>query len=276
MPEKVFRLQPQDSQCREALCLDDYEAAWIQHQRLQFERVRVESSSLGEKWRPMGQDFDKFRSFVWGNSHYADGMRIRVRGVDGQHFSWGDVAADGRIEYADVQGLMDLGLVEFLVPSHRCSSSRINPQWLAFPVRNRRDFQSVVDEMQGLRPLHGEGMGNVFWALCLPEVGVGGAALAESAPAKPLLSGLSEAFRAISTSVTALAEEEPCGGGEVEYFDDDLGQAICEESEISTMNQVLGLGLQNMFSSSISHGVGAAFTAGAWEIGRVAAAEAMD
>ncbi|HKY62625.1 MAG TPA: hypothetical protein VJR29_04325 [bacterium] len=248
MTGKIFRLRPQTQQCRESLCLAEYEEAWLQHQQIQFRRA-------GQG----GEGFEKFRARVWGKASYAEGMKIQVHGRHGQIFSWSDVAASGRIEYSDVQSLMELGLVEFLVPTHRCISSRVSPNLIVYPVRSRRDFLTMVKGMQELRPLHGEGAGNVFWPICLPDETLQGAP-PPPPPALPFVFGSEE------------EEDEVCDGGEIDYFDEDLDQAICEEGEAVAWSGTFKSGLGALLSGSASYGLGLALAVGAEEFGRVAAA----
>lgn len=245
MTAPIFRVRPQSRQCQEAICLEDYEAAWRQHQQIQFRRT-------GE-----GGGFEKFRARVWGNASYAEGMWIRISGRQAQKLSWADVASNGRIEFSDIQSLMELGLVEFLAPSHRCLSSRVPTQWIAWPIRSSSDFRTMVKEMQDLRPLHGEGMGNVFWPLCLPEDTAPSIALAP--PALPFVVGTEEDD-----------EEEYCDGGEVDYFDEGLGVAICEEEELPAVGQVIRIGIGTLVSGSVGYGMGFALAAAAApEIARI-------
>lgn len=247
MTAPYFRVRPHSRRCQESLCLDDYEAAWLKHQQIQFRRAGEGS-------------FEKFRTRVWGNSSYADGMWIRIRGRQEQRLAWSDVASGGRIEFSDVQSLMGLGLVEFLVPTHRCISSRVPPQLYSFPVRNLREFQSMVKGMQELSPLHGEGAGNIFWPVCLPDETLQGLTSAPP-PALPFVPGTEE------------EEEEYCDGGEVDFFDEDLGEAICEGDDSPALRVAMQIGIGTFLSSSVGYGAGfalaAAAAAAAPEIARI-------
>jgi hypothetical protein len=112
----------------------------------------------------------------------------------------------------------------------------------------------MVKGMQDLGPLHGEGAGNVFWPLCLPDETLQSLASAPP-PALPFVLGTEEE-----------EEEEYCDGGEVDFFDEDLGQAVCEEGELPTVSEVMKIGIGNLVSGSVGHGMGFALAAAASEI----------
>ena len=236
---KIFKAKHADTNCKEKICLSDYETAFDQHQRFLFQRFRDQSAGLPADQFSLAGDFEKFRNALWGAGSYASRIYFRVTPegrISPQNYSLEDIAAGGEIQYADIKGLMDLGRVELVVPGYFCGAHGFGMQagmsLLLAPGRkfSKNDFAALIHELDELRPLHGEGMGNAFWFRCVdpifptPTDGIAGRIA-------PVTLNLAKNILSQLTATAMTGNSEDCHEDDIAYFDVDAGKAVCETYE---------------------------------------------
>ncbi len=254
MPDKIFRVAHADPACSQKLCLADYDAALAEHQSMQFQ---LSSPGAGQGLAKPGA-LAEFRSRLWGEASFADRIQVKVYLPRQREMTLrlSDIAVGGEVLYADVQTLMEMGAVEFLVPDHVCRPGQGITSYFVHSIQNRRQFRAFIKELDAAGPMQREAMGNIFWMLCLDESsGSGPVPGADQSLPEP--SAISRALESLRVSALE-SGVSGCPDDDVDYFDEDTGQAVCYAAEEEEPTE-LGRAFHSAASAlGASLGVGAA------------------
>jgi len=254
---EIFKAKHADTSCKEKICLSDYETAFDQHQKFLFKKFRDQSAGLPTDQFSLAGDFQKFRRTLWGAGGYGTRIYFRVTPegrASPQNYSLEDIAAGGEIQYADILGLMDLGRVDLVVPGYFCgapgSGMHSGMTLLLDPGRkfSKNDFAALIRELDELRPLHGEGMGNAFWFRCV-EPAFPTPAMTEPTRIAPLAIDLAHNILSQLTASALEGEQAGCSEEDIAYFDEDAGKPVCE---IYDEEDSFGEGLSGSFGGAMT------------------------
>ena len=237
---ELFQIRHADPSCREKICLPDYEAAFARHQELQFRKYREHAAYATPEQAEIAGNFERFRAALWGESSYASRIFLRVHlpGRAGtQALRLEDIAVDGEVLYEDMKALLEQGRVEILVPGYFCGASGAGMSaGLEIYLDkagsfSRGDFRALIRELDELRPLHGEGMGNAFWFRCVESVFPTPSEPQGSFLRHPLVLSLAQNLLMELGRVAVATEEFSCPEDDIAYFDEDKGLPVCESDE---------------------------------------------
>ncbi len=286
---ELFQVRHGDPACRAKICLPDYEAAFARHQELQFRKYLEHGAYATPEHAGIAESFESFRAALWGEGGYASRIFLRVHlpgRAGSQTLRLEDIAVDGEVRFEDMKALLELGRVEVLVPGYFCGASGAGMSagleiYLDKAGRfSRGDFRALIRELDELRPLHGEGMGNAFWFRCVESVFPTPSEPRGAFLRNPLVLSLAQNLLVELGRAAVATEEFSCPEDDIAYFDEDKGFPVCEngeeysgeegsESGIGGALTLLGQGMSRGLAGGAA---GGAMVFGGFGAGRIGAA----
>ena len=280
---EVFQARHADPACREKICLQDYEAAFARHQEVQFRKYQEHKGYATAEQAAIAESFERFRDALWGEGSYASRILLRVHppGRTGsQTFRLEDIAVDGEVRFEDMKAFLELGRVEVLVPGYFCgaSGSGMSAGLEIYLDKgrdfSRADFKALIRELDELRPLHGEGMGNAFWFRCVEAVFPSPPKSEEVFPRTSVVLSLAQDLLLNLATSAASAVSPSCAEEDIAYFDEDQGVPVCDtyEEEAVETGGALGLLGQGLSWGVAGGAAGGAMAFSKFGAGRIGAA----